>query len=677
MTSPHRHGSSSLEESDSSSTHSNNPNVRSRYNSGPTRASAAAAAAAASHFYTHPSRVSLLNPSHPHSIGSPTSQLRDTETAAEMEEDRTDGTRGSSWRNGSGTPSFSRAFDMFTAPDDVDDASHLEEDRFFVPSYLEGSTYVHQLEEAHLVKVQAQREAKRSSVNGGASSGLGSRPASLPQGSYMGMAHTVIERPPAFEADDDLAPLPTRWNKDDMWGGIEVQPDGLSIKYTGQKNHHEREHEASAVRADHYMPPQCGLYYFEVQIMSAKRNDATIAVGFCTKAAQMSRPIGWEPESWGYHGDDGQCLTAHSVGKYYGQPFNAGDVIGCGVNFRDNTAFFTKNGARLHKLDPFANISRGKLYPAISLKKAGEHVRANFGQTPFVYDINQLMREQRESVQQTISLADSSRLEPGMTETDLVQTLVLQFLQHDGYVETARAFAEDMRVQKEALNMDPDTTVDGINIKDDEDANNRQRIRRAILEGDVDRALKFTNVYYPRVLAENEQVHFRLRCRRFVEMVRKIAILNMKNDSRGDAAEQDMDMDMDHPSPVDAEVQAELLELEGSMLEYGQSLQAEYATDPRREVSKALNEIWSLLAYKNPLKEPQVSHLLDRKGRVAVAEELNSAILLSLGKSSRAALEKVLAQTTVLLEELRQDGGDGAFVSVKDLVDEIPKSSEI
>lgn len=72
---------------------------------------------------------------------------------------------------------------------------------------------------------------------------------------------------------------------------------------------------------------------------------------------------------------------------------------------------------------------------------------------------------------------------------------------------------------------------------------------------------------------------------------------------------------------------AELVELERSMLEYGQSLQAKYANDPRKEVAKALNEIWALVAYRNPLKEPQVSHLLDRKGRVAVAEELNSAIL--------------------------------------------------
>jgi hypothetical protein len=47
-------------------------------------------------------------------------------------------------------------------------------------------------------------------------------------------------------------------------------------------------------------------------------------------------------------------------------------------------------------------------------------------------------------------------------------------LQHEGYVDTARAFAEDTKLEKEALNLDPNVTVDGINIKDDEDAINRQ-----------------------------------------------------------------------------------------------------------------------------------------------------------------------------------------------------------
>lgn len=52
---------------------------------------------------------------------------------------------------------------------------------------------------------------------------------------------------------------------------------------------------------------------------------------------------------------------------------------------------------------------------------------------------------------------------------------VLQFLQHDGYVETARAFAEEINAEKKALSLDPNATIEGINVKDDEHANKRQR----------------------------------------------------------------------------------------------------------------------------------------------------------------------------------------------------------
>lgn len=52
---------------------------------------------------------------------------------------------------------------------------------------------------------------------------------------------------------------------------------------------------------------------------------------------------------------------------------------------------------------------------------------------------------------------------------------MLQFLQHDGYVETAKAFAEEILEEKQALSLDPNEPIAGINIKDDDDANNRQR----------------------------------------------------------------------------------------------------------------------------------------------------------------------------------------------------------
>lgn len=206
----------------------------------------------------------------------------------------------------------------------------------------------------------------------------------------------------------------------------------------------------------------------------------------------------------------------------------------------------------------------------------------------------------------------------------------MQFLQHDGYIETARAFAEDLRIQNEALRS-TSNSKSSISLRDDEDANNRQRIRRAVLDGDIDLALDYMRTFYPHVLEENHPVAFKLKCRKFIELVRKAAQLNTEAEARGqngnsssNGATATMDIDANGFNGLKP---PELQDLEISMLIYGQELQREYAGDPRPEITAALEQIWALVAYPNPLKEPEVAHLLDRKGRQAVAEELNSAIL--------------------------------------------------
>lgn len=78
-------------------------------------------------------------------------------------------------------------------------------------------------------------------------------------------------------------------------------------------------------------------------------------------------------------------------------------------------------------------------------------------------------------LEEEIKKADTSKLAPHLNETELIQQLVLQFLQHDGYVDTARAFASEIQAEKQALCLDPNEQVPGIDIRDDEDANNRQR----------------------------------------------------------------------------------------------------------------------------------------------------------------------------------------------------------
>lgn len=57
--------------------------------------------------------------------------------------------------------------------------------------------------------------------------------------------------------------------------------------------------------------------------------------------------LGWDKNSYGYHGDDGHSFCSSGTGQPYGPTFTTGDVIGCGVNLVDNTCFYTKNGHHL------------------------------------------------------------------------------------------------------------------------------------------------------------------------------------------------------------------------------------------------------------------------------------------------------------------------------------------
>lgn len=177
-------------------------------------------------------------------------------------------------------------------------------------------------------------------------------------------------------------------------------------------------------------------------------------------------------------------------------------------------------------------------------------------------------------------------------------------------------------------------------------------------------------------------------------MVRKEAELRTLIERKASRQGDDEEM-----TEADAEDQMDTEEADSTILnkfshdavKYGRELKTEFtAENSKPEMVKHMNEIFALMAYPNPLDVKEVAHLLDDSGRVAVAEELNSAILRkffaqllsghhsniwtgSLGRSSRAALENLYAQTCVLLEDLRQDGGDGAFITVQSIIDEIPK----
>lgn len=101
------------------------------------------------------------------------------------------------------------------------------------------------------------------------------------------------------------------------------------------------------------------------------------------------------------------CAT--QSGKTYGPKYATTDVIGCGVNFRTGEAFFTKNGHYLGMtpncsdsttkvlisiLGPaFKNIKTDtNLFPSVGMKRPHEHLRVNFGQSPFIFDIDRVVK---------------------------------------------------------------------------------------------------------------------------------------------------------------------------------------------------------------------------------------------------------------------------------------------
>jgi hypothetical protein len=190
-------------------------------------------------------------------------------------------------------------------------------------------------------------------------------------------------------------------------------------------------------------------------------------------------------------------------------------------------------------------------------------------------------------------------------------------------------------------------------------------IRAAILEGDIDKALKHTTAYYPSVLRDNENIYFKLRCRKFIEMIRQCnemavqyqsvptplskrstaSTSNKRNSTATDEYDFEMELDeqlgVHNPTPswdnkdeneaLDDEDDLEDKELKMQQLTqdtitYGMELRTEFANDPRREVKRALEDTFALIAYEN-VRESTLAPLLETAGRVPVAEELNSAIL--------------------------------------------------
>lgn len=295
--------------------------------------------------------------------------------------------------------------------------------------------------------------------------------------------------------NEEETPLPRCWSSKDKYNFIGLSQNNLRVHYKGYGKTHK---DAASVRATHPIPSACGLYYFEVKIVS-KGRDGYMGIGLSAQGVNMNRLPGWDKHSYGYHGDDGHSFCSSGSGQPYGPTFTTNDVIGCGVNLIDNTCFYTKNGHNLGTA--FADLP-SNLYPTVGLQTPGEIVDTNFGQSPFVYDIEDDMRELRARVASTIlnyPIPDKQ----GHWEASL-QRMIATYLVHHGYCATAEAFARSTGQE---------FGEEVASIK------NRQRIQRLVLSGRMGESIETTQTLYPTLLDSRPNLLFLLKVRQFVEMV--------------------------------------------------------------------------------------------------------------------------------------------------------------
>ncbi|BFG04061.1 ran-binding proteins 9/10 homolog [Drosophila madeirensis] len=289
-------------------------------------------------------------------------------------------------------------------------------------------------------------------------------------------------------------PLPRCWSPHDKCLSIGLSQNNLRVTYKGVGKQHS---DAASVRTAYPIPSSCGLYYFEVRIISKGRN-GYMGIGLTAQQFRMNRLPGWDKQSYGYHGDDGNSFSSSGNGQTYGPTFTTGDVIGCCVNFVNNTCFYTKNGVDLGIA--FRDLPT-KLYPTVGLQTPGEEVDANFGQEPFKFDrILDMMKEMRSNVLRKIDRY------PHLLETpeNLMNRLVSTYLVHNGYSKTAEAF-------NGYTNQPFDEDLASIKT--------RQKIIKLIQTGKMSQAIEHTLRSYPGLLETNKNLWFSLKCRQFIEMI--------------------------------------------------------------------------------------------------------------------------------------------------------------
>ncbi|KAH0926490.1 hypothetical protein HID58_018746 [Brassica napus] len=400
--------------------------------------------------------------------------------------------------------------------------------------------------------------------------------------------------------DNEGEESPTELNAINSAGGfVIVSPDKLSVKYTNANLHG---YDVGVAQANKPAPVKCLTYYFEIFVKDAGVK-GKVAIGFTKEGFIMRRQPGWEVNSCGYHGDDGNIYRGKGTGEAFGPTYTTGDTVGGGINYASQEFFFTKNGALVGKIP---KDIKGHLFPTVAVHSQNEEVSVNFGKQKFVFDVKGYETSARNKQQMAI--------EKIFIPPNIGYGLVKSYLLHYGYEETLNAF-----------NLATKTTVPPIliaeeNAIDEDDLHQRKTLRKLVRNGDIDAALANLQDWYPQIVQDDKSVVcFLLHCQRFIEFVRV-----------GKLAEG---------------------------VKYGRLELAKFVGLP--EFQDIIEDCFALLVYPKPVESP-VGYFLEDSQRELVADAVNAAILSNKkdGCHLHSHLEMLLRQLTVCCLERRSMNGD-------------------
>nr|CDS19373.1 ran binding protein 9 [Echinococcus granulosus] len=237
--------------------------------------------------------------------------------------------------------------------------------------------------------------------------------------------------------------------------GLELQQRVVNSLYPIAVHMRTPSHKVPTVLkvvADHPIPLCCSLYYYEVSI-SAKSQCGSLKVGFSfdesdkAKHQRCANFVGYHSNTGRIGLNDGDSTLGDEENEVCGPPFGVGDVIGCGVNFVNNSIFFTKNGIIIGSSIVHSKLANAVTIPCVIMISPATALIANFGQRDFVFAIAQYLAQERCS---SVTQAIEDKLTADLANVGM-QSLVLDYLMRHGYLATASSMVRPSLVSPRAI----------------------------------------------------------------------------------------------------------------------------------------------------------------------------------------------------------------------------------